>query len=54
MLLEEVIGRFIKEQHENARGQRKELLEGDLTSTKKLLEYLWSVLGSFDGLVLEY
>ena len=44
MVLEEIFERFIGEQRTSARGQRKELLEGDLTGTKKLLEHLWTVL----------
>ncbi|MFC5531987.1 hypothetical protein [Cohnella yongneupensis] len=33
---------------------RLEMLDKDLTGTKKLLQVLWPVLGSFDDLVLEY
>ena len=54
MLLEEIIERFVGEQRASARGQRKELLEGDLAGTRKLLEHLWTVLGSFEGITLEY
>ncbi|MCD9023213.1 hypothetical protein [Cohnella silvisoli] len=46
---------FWKEQVRGAGGQRLEMLQRDLTGTKKLLEMvLQPVLGSFKGLVLEY
>lgn len=54
MLADEAIESFVEEQRASARGQRKELLEGDLTGTKKLLEHLWTVLGTFEGIMLEY
>ena len=53
-VVEEIILRFVEEQRASARGQRKELLERDLSGTIKLLEYLWTVLGSFEGITLEY
>jgi len=37
-----------------ARGQRRENLEGELYGTKKMLEVLYPVLGTLDGVVLEY
>jgi hypothetical protein len=46
---------FWKEQVRVASGQRLEMLQRDLTGTKKLLELLLKpVLGSFEGLILEY
>ncbi len=46
---------YWKEQVRGAGGQRLEMLQRDLTGTKKLLEVLLlPVLGSFEGLVLEY
>ncbi|MCD9024885.1 hypothetical protein [Cohnella silvisoli] len=46
---------FWNEQVRGAGGQRLEMLQRDLTGTKKLLEMvLLPVLGSFKGLVLEY
>lgn len=46
---------FWEEQVRSASGQRLEMLQRDLTGTKKLLEEaLLPVLGSLDGLVLEY
>ncbi|MFD0674075.1 hypothetical protein [Cohnella sp. GCM10027633] len=54
MTVEETIDGFVEEQRAGARGQRKELLEGDLTGTRKLLEVVLAVLGSFDGIILEY
>ncbi|OCT15600.1 hypothetical protein A8709_16150 [Paenibacillus pectinilyticus] len=46
---------FWKAQVRNASGQRLEMLQRDLTGTKKLLEaVLLPVLGSLDDLILEY
>ncbi|WNR43145.1 hypothetical protein [Paenibacillus roseipurpureus] len=46
---------FLKEQIKGASGQRLEMLGRDLTGTKKLLEeVLIPVLGTFDGLMLEF
>ncbi|CAH1219580.1 hypothetical protein PAECIP111891_04930 [Paenibacillus allorhizoplanae] len=46
---------FWEEQVRSASGQRLEMLQRDLTGTKKLLEVaLLPVLGSLDGLVLEF
>lgn len=52
---EDAFSRLVEEQHRTARGQRKEQLERDLTGTKQLLEeVIWPVLGSFEGIILEY
>ncbi|MBB6674209.1 hypothetical protein H7C19_26350 [Cohnella nanjingensis] len=46
---------FWKEQVRLAKGQRQEMLQRDLTGTKKMLEtVLLTVFGSFDGLILEH
>ncbi|MDR6551222.1 hypothetical protein [Paenibacillus qinlingensis] len=46
---------FWEEQVRHASGQRLEMLQRDLTGTKKLLEeLLLPVLGTLDGLVLEF
>lgn len=46
---------FWRDQVRGADGQRFEMLQRDLTGTKKMLEMvLLPVFGSFDGLVLEY
>ncbi|OAS13795.1 hypothetical protein [Paenibacillus oryzisoli] len=46
---------FWEEQVRSASGQRLEMLQRDLTGTKKLLEgAILPVLGTFEGLVLEY
>jgi hypothetical protein len=46
---------FWKEQVRRATGQRLEMLQRDLTGTKKLLEVvLYPVLGTLEGLELEY
>ncbi|WP_239617459.1 hypothetical protein [Cohnella mopanensis] len=43
------------QQRESATGQRLEMLNRDLTGTKKLLEVVvWAVLKSFEGVTLEY
>lgn len=54
MGVEVMIDRFIEEQREGAQGQRKEMLDKDLTGTRKLLELIWAVRGTFDGIMLEY
>lgn len=51
---EEAYEALLEEQRRNATGMRLELLNKDLTGTKKLLEMLWHVLGTFEDLVLEY
>ncbi|WP_027088131.1 hypothetical protein [Cohnella panacarvi] len=51
---EEAFEAFLAEQRRNATGMRLEMLNKDLTGTKKLLEMLWPVLGSFEDLILEY
>lgn len=38
----------------DAKGQRKEMLEEDLTGTKLMLEVVYPVLGSLEGIVLEH
>ncbi len=51
---EEAYEAFLEEQRRNATGMRLEMLNKDLTGTKKLLEMLWYVLGTFEDLVLEH
>lgn len=54
-MFEEEYSIFWQEQVHGASGQRLEMLGRDLTGTKKLLEgVLLPVLGTFDGLVLEF
>ncbi len=43
-----------RKQLSEARGQRKEMLEEDLTGTKLMLEVLHPVLGTLEGIVLEH
>jgi hypothetical protein len=57
----EVIGMFetefealLTKQMKEARGQRLEMLQKDLSSTKKMLEVLYPVLGTLRGLILEH
>ncbi|MBW5445000.1 hypothetical protein GE107_02830 [Cohnella sp. CFH 77786] len=45
---------FLTLQKQEATGMRREMLDRDLTGTKKLCEALWQVFGSFDDLILEY
>ncbi|THF83756.1 hypothetical protein [Cohnella fermenti] len=56
MTLERRIEAFIEEQKKHATGQRLEMLNRNqnLNGTRKLLALLWTVLKSFDGLILEY
>lgn len=54
-MFERMYEEFWKEQVRNASGQRLEMLQRDLTGTKKLLEaVLLPVLGTLNGLVLEH
>lgn len=54
-MFEQAYERLLKEQRESATGRRLEMLNLDLTGTKKLLEAaVWPVLRSFDGIILEY
>ncbi|MFC4776819.1 hypothetical protein ACFO9Q_08500 [Paenibacillus sp. GCM10023252] len=48
------VERFIEEQRASAIGQRLELLKKPLLSERKLLETLASMLGTFEGLIMEY
>ncbi|RUS45591.1 hypothetical protein [Cohnella sp. AR92] len=55
MTNEKLVEAFIEEQKRGATGQRLELLNKDLTGTKKLLSsILLPVLKSLDGLILEH
>jgi len=54
-MFEQAYEKFLQEQKAGAAGRRLEMLNLDLTGTKKLLEVVvWPVLRSFDGIVLEY
>ncbi|CAM3992678.1 hypothetical protein COLU111180_18480 [Cohnella lubricantis] len=54
-MFDEAYAKFWAEQVRAADGQRKEMLEKDLTGTRLLLEkVLLPVLGSFEGMELEY
>jgi len=54
-MFERAYERFLKKQREAASGRRLEMLDTDLTGTKKLLEVVvWPVLHSFEGIVLEH
>lgn len=46
--------KFLVEQKRGATGQRLEMLNRDLTGTIKMLEVLWPVFQTFEGIVLEY
>lgn len=50
----EAFDRFLDQQKNEAAGMRRELLERDLTGTRKLCEMLWTVFGTLDDLVLEF
>lgn len=55
IIFEEEYVKFLDEQRQSATGMRLEMLQRDLTGTKKLLSsVLWPVLKSFEGLILEY
>lgn len=54
-MFEEAFASFWEQQIRKAEGQRREMLEKDLSGTKLLLEkVLWPVLGSFEGIELEH
>lgn len=47
--------KFVALQRKSASGQRLEMLNRDLYGTKKMLEVtVWPVLGTFEGVILEY
>lgn len=54
MIFEDEYEALLRKQLADARGQRKEMLEEDLTGTKLMLEVLHPVLGTLDGIVLEH
>jgi hypothetical protein len=45
---------YLARQKAEATGMRREMLDRDLTGTKKLCEALWRVFGTFDELELEH
>jgi len=54
-MFEQAFEKFLSDQREGASGRRLEMLNSDLTGTKKLLEVaVWPILRSFEGIVLEY
>jgi hypothetical protein len=53
-VFEEEYGVLYKRQLTKARGQRLEMLERDLSGTKKMLDVLYPVIGSLEGIDLEY
>lgn len=53
-MFNEAFDRFLEAQRQTAHGQRREMLERDLTGTRKLLEVVvWPVLKTLEGLLLE-
>jgi hypothetical protein len=54
-MFQEACNQFLEEQKTGAHGQRLEMLNRDLSGTKKVLEVaVWPVLKTLTGLVLEY
>ncbi|BBI31692.1 hypothetical protein [Cohnella abietis] len=53
-MFEKEFENLLKDQIRGASGQRLEMLQRDLTGTRKMLEVLYPVLGTLDGLILEY
>ncbi|WP_276356177.1 hypothetical protein [Cohnella caldifontis] len=51
---EEAFEAFLARQKAEATGMRREMLDRDLTGTKKLCEALWRVFGTFEDMELEY
>lgn len=54
LTFQEEFEKLHRKQTAEARGQRKEMLKEDLTGTKIMLEALYPVLGTLDGIVLEH
>ncbi|MBO9597499.1 MAG: hypothetical protein J7559_06730 [Cohnella sp.] len=53
-MFEEEYEALYRKQLTEARGQRREMLERDLSATKKMLEVAYPVIGSLASVVLEY
>jgi hypothetical protein len=54
-MFEKEFEKFLKQQKAEASGQRLEMLQKDLSGTKKMLEVaIWPALKTFEGLTLEY
>jgi len=53
-MFEEEFDALYRKQFAEAHGQRKDMLERDLAGTKKMLEVVYPILGSLDGIVLEH
>lgn len=53
-MFEEEYEALYRQQLAEARGQRREMLERDLSATKKMLEVAHPVIGSLAGVVLEF
>lgn len=53
-VFEEEYEALYRKQLVEARGQRREMLERDLSATKKMLEVAYPVMGSLASVVLEY
>lgn len=53
-MFEDEFNDLLSKQLAEARGQRKEKIEGDLAGTKKMLEVIYPVIETLEGIVLEY
>jgi len=53
-MFEDEFNELLRKQQAEARGQRKEKLEGDIAGTKKMLEVIYPVIETLEGIVLEY
>ncbi|MFC5407014.1 hypothetical protein [Cohnella soli] len=53
-MFEEEFEALVARQKKEARGQRREMLEKDLSATKKMLEVLYPLIGSLKDIILEY
>ncbi|MFC5531757.1 hypothetical protein [Cohnella yongneupensis] len=53
-MFELAYGKFLKEQQRSSSGMRLEMLKKHGPGERKLLELLWSVFKSFEGIELEY
>jgi hypothetical protein len=52
-MFSEEFDRFLEQQKSEARGQRLEMLNKNLSGTRRMLEAMWPALKSFQGITLE-
>ena len=53
-MFEEEFVALVRQQKVEAKGQRFDMLEKDMTGTKKMLEVIYPDIGSLEGIILEF